>query len=395
MAEKAKKNSNKRPRVVIVQPYVPAYRVTFFALLVRVLRDNGVDCLVAAAQPQNEQRQRGDQANEEWMRPFDQRSISLCGRTVGLGGARKAWAGADVVVIGHLGSSLDTYLALYDGMRGRLQVGLWGHIASYVKKGVKLDLALERWQLKRADHVFAYVPSGRRYAVENGVPPENVTTVMNTIDTTRLSEAIRGLRGESIDEFMQLHNLVPGRVLGYLGGLDASKRVDFLCRVLDIMWTTDPDIKIIVGGNGSQASLLDKAVSRGQVVMMGYVGPNDQALIGKVSKALIMPGRVGLVAVDALVLGVPVITTDWPWHAPEVEYLTEGISKFTSKNDPMSFAALIRVVLEETTRQTVSTSTNRGQAPLIDDMVENFAQGIMQLVGKSSAGSGAHWCDGL
>jgi hypothetical protein len=50
------------------------------------------------------------------------------------------------------------------------------------------------------------------------------------------------------------------------------------------------------------------------------------AALSHVSSAIWMPGRVGLVAVDALALGLPVLTTHFPFHAPELEYLVEGRS---------------------------------------------------------------------
>lgn len=380
--------NSKRPYVVIVQPYVPTYRVEFFSRLIRVLNENGIDCVVAAGQPKSEQLQRGDVATEEWMRSFKQKSISCFGRTVGLGGARETWAHADVVIIGHLGSSLDTYLALWDAIRGKIKVGLWGHIKSYVNKGVPIDIALEKWQLRRADHVFAYVPSGRRYAISNGVQPQNVTTVMNTVDTTRLVESRDAISKYTVTSFAEKHRLVEGRVLGYLGGLDASKRIDFLVSTLDHLWVTDPDIKILIGGRGAQSELLNEAVLREQVVMMGFVGPEEQALLGKLSEALLMPGRVGLVAVDALVLGIPVLTTNWPYHAPEIEYLTEGHSKFTSANDPAAYAELIRRVLSGSGVDTADPSTYEDGPPLIEDMVKNFAQGVVQLVQAKKRRSG-------
>lgn len=380
VTKRIKKFDSERPLVVIVQPYVPAYRVEFFSRLISSLKASGIDCVVAAAQPNGEQFARGDGATEEWVRPFRQRSISCFGKTVGLGGARKMWANADVVVIGHLGSSVDTYWALWDSIMGRVKVGLWGHIKSYISKGFFLDIVLEKWQLRKADHVFAYVPSGRDYAISNGVDPAKVTTVMNTVDTGSLARARDSIDEFEIGSFSRKHGLVKGRILGYIGGLDASKRIDFLAAALERLWITDPDVRVLVGGQGIHSDLLCDAVLRGQVIMMGFVTAKEQALIGCLSEALLMPGRVGLVAVDALVLGIPILTTSWPYHAPEIEYLTEGKSKFTSEDNPAAFAALIRLRLSGSSGDSAVASEFDECPPLIEEMVSNFSRGVVQLV---------------
>ena len=68
----------------------------------------------------------------------------------------------------------------------------------------------------------------------------------------------------------------------------------------------------------------DLADRTGRVVLLGQVGTVDVARAGAVSRLLLNPGRVGLVAVDALALGLPVLTTGAARHAPEIEYLREG-----------------------------------------------------------------------
>jgi glycosyltransferase involved in cell wall biosynthesis len=92
------------------------------------------------------------------------------------------------------------------------------------------------------------------------------------------------------------------------------------------MWTIDPLARLVVGGRGSDESLLHAAAQRGQVTMLGYAGPAEKALIASVASALVMSGRIGLVAVEALAMRLPFVTTTWRYHAPEVEYLTEGIT---------------------------------------------------------------------
>lgn len=367
--------------LLIVQEYVPAYRLAFFSNLIERLAGQGVLCRIAAASPGEGQSDRGDSVQADWIIHYDPKRLRIGNRSILLGGARSLWSAYDAVIVGHLGSSLDTHAAIYDAALGRLNVGLWGHIKSYVRDGNPIDLALERWQLGRADHIFAYTPGGRDYALSFGVDPAKVTTVMNATDTGRLQQARRSVSAADRLRFMKAHDLKMGRTLAFIGGLDSSKRIDFLAAVLDQLWDSDPDVKIVIGGRGADAHLLEAARCRGQAIMLGYATIDDQAVTASVSSALLMPGRIGLVAVDALVLGLPVITTNWPYHAPEHEYLVESVTRFTSPNDVYAYASVVRKFLDDAAVDPKGTSGQDWVFPTLDGMVENFASGVMKLLG--------------
>ncbi|MDN4645141.1 glycosyltransferase [Arthrobacter sp. PsM3] len=208
---------------------------------------------------------------------------------------------------------------------------------------------------------------------------------MNTIDTQALSECSQGLADSAVAEYMTCHGLKQGRTLGFLGGLDESKRISFLAEALDRLWATDPDLRVVVGGKGSQSNLLDVSISRGQTIRIGYATPYERAIIGRVASALLMPGRIGLVAVDALVLGIPILTTDWPYHSAEADYLIEGESRYTSGNDVDSYVALVRRFMLSPGNGGKSSSGSSWAYPTIDNMVANFSAGVLSMLGKAES----------
>lgn len=371
---------NAMKSLVIVQPYVPKYRIAFFEQLILALAVHGISCKVAASNPDALQRARGDAVDPSWVIPIQQKSISIAGKSIGLGGARPAWKDADAVILGLLGSSIDTYLALLDAKRRQLKVGLWGHVKPYVSAGNPIDLALERLQMTAADHVFAYTPGGAHYAQEVGVASSKITTVMNSVDTTSLGNARLQVSEEAAREFANRNGVIAGQTLAFIGGLDQSKRIEFLAAALDVLWVEAPELKLLVGGRGEQEVLLQRAVARGQCVLLGYTDHFQQALIARTASALLMPGRIGLVAVDALVLGLPIITTDWPYHAPEAEYLIEGKSRVTSENNVPAFVAVIKDFLlrnpEHSGGQTLVETY-----PTIQNMVSNYVSGVLTMLG--------------
>lgn len=358
----------------IVQPYVPAYRVPFFEHLAVELESDGITLRVVAGTPRGAQAARGDATRPDWLVKARDRTVPVAGRTLTLTSTYPLWRNAEAVIVPHMGSSLDAYRALFRPF-SRRKVGVWGHIASYVNAPHPVDAALERWQLRRADQVFAYTPSGARFARSVGVAPDRVTTVMNAVDTDRLRYDFEQLTEAELQEFRTRHKLPSGPLAAYIGGLDADKRIDFLAATLDELSRLGSSVHLVVGGTGVDAHLLNDARLRGQVTMLGYIRGTEKAALLKSAQAIVNPGRIGLLAVEALAVGRPVFTTLWPYHAPEAEYLREGESRFSSPDSPNAFANLIS--------QQIRTGVSLIRAenvPSLTGMVHKFAAGARHLV---------------
>ena len=369
-------------RVAIVQSYIPQYRLPFFDRLVKALAEDGITLIVVAGEHREWATARGHPAvTAPWLRQVgDARAL-----TFGKGGPRfygygtdRHWNDCDGVIMTHRGTDIDLNLELLRKRISRRRVGVWGHLSRSVKAPNPLDLAVERWQMRNSDHVFAYTQQGADVAVEAGLRTEKVTAVMNSVDVQGLVDAYHGLTDADVEHFSTMHSLVPGKVFGYIGGLDAAKRIDFLTAALDRTWAIDREIRFLVAGRGNQQDQLLPAVERGQVVMLGYGGPSLKALISRTSQALICPGRIGLVAVDSLAVGIPILTTKWDFHAPEFDYLAPGCDVLESKNDVDDFARLVVDTCNEECRMPTHAAK---QYPTLDNMVQNFAAGVQQMFG--------------
>lgn len=365
-------------RVVIVQPYVPAYRVAFFEQLRQVLADEGVECVVAAGVPRNDQAGRGDSVRPGWLVPIQRRTLTIGARSLDLSVSPPPWKHTDAVILGLEGSSIPVYHSLLMARAAKVRVGLWGHVRSYVAPGNPIDLWLETRQMRLADHVFAYTAGGAADAVRRGVPQAKVTTVMNTVDTSSLQYECKDVERRSRPSFAE--GASRQHTFAFIGGLDSSKRIAFLAEFLDILWQKDRTIRLLVGGAGAERSLLNRAVNRGQVVDLGFVDTRRKAEVLIHSRAVLMPGRIGLVAVDALVARRPILTTEWPWHAPESEYLVEGVSRWTSRDTPRAYADL---VLQTAYGEESPISADCWRYPTLHEMTRRYAEGVRALIGTS------------
>jgi len=361
--------------VAIVQPYLPQYRLPFFNGLSEALREHGVRLRVIAGQATKEQAQRGDSAQASWLEPVATRTLSIGSRNLALANTSHLWRGSDAVIVPHQGSSLDALVAALG--RHPRRVGVWGHIASYTSPLNPIDGAIERWQLLRAQHVFAYMPGGAAFARGHGVPAGRITTVMNTIDTTSLEASLAQATEADVVAFREQHHVPDIPYLSYVGGLDRSKRVEVLAESLAVLHSRGSDVHIVVAGRGEQEHLLRPAEARGQATLVGYADVDTKAVILKGSEAIANPGRVGLIAVDALTSRRTIITTQWPWHAPEIEYLRVNENLFMSADNAPAFAD----ALESATQRTRNTLPFEWPAPpRMEAMVANFCNGIIALL---------------
>lgn len=366
-------------RLLIIQPYVPQYRVELFDALYTSLSTIGVELNVLAPPPTGEMAHRADQSvGHHWQITAADRSIHLFGKSLSRTVHSRQLAAFDGVIVGLSGTSLDAHLSLLSKLRsssGSPRVGLWGHVGSYVKEGHWADLLVERIQMKLSDHIFAYTRTGAELAINRGVSESRVTALSNTVSTTGMLLELATLNSTTVDQFRTQHALKSNKTFAYVGGLDSAKRIDLLRDALQIIWNEDREVKVLIGGTGRDEYLLDDAVSRGQAIKLGRVGDQEKALIARCVKAMVIPGRIGLVAVEALALGTPIISTRNQHHAPEIEYLQEGQSLHFANSEPDDLAALM---LNFDGIGPLDPSS--WKYPTLDAMVYNFSNGIDRML---------------
>jgi hypothetical protein len=95
-----------------------------------------------------------------------------------------------------------------------------------------------------------------------------------------------------------------------------------------------------------------------------------------------MPGRVGLVAVDSMHLQIPIVTTKYPYHAPEFEYLEVGRDCIVSEDNQEAFATeALKLLLDQQLLIQMRNSLQRkSKIYTITQMSTNFNAGVKKVV---------------
>ncbi|MEV0322976.1 glycosyltransferase family 4 protein [Streptomyces sp. NPDC050658] len=379
--------SGARARVVVVQPYLAGYRVPLFRRMTADLAAHGIELVVAHGAPHGDQARRADAARLEGAVPLRQRELPLPGgRTLVRRHLGELARDCDALVLEHALYAAESYAPLLRGTRGAgPRVALWGHGDPHTRRAVPLAGAVKAWAARRADWYFAYTESGRRAALRWGVREDRVTVLRNTVDTDELTTAYAAVEAEDLVRLRARHRLCPGRTAWYIGGLDAPKRIPFLLAAARIVAELLPGFRLLVAGDGAQRSLVEAAAAEpgSPVVALGTVtSATAKARYGAVSDVMLMPGRVGLCAVDSFVLGTPLVTTAWPYHSVEFDYVADGRTAVVVRGDERAYAQEVAALLVDRPRVEGLRRACRAEAAryTIDGMSHRFSTGLRGLL---------------
>jgi len=349
--------AHKRPFfVAFTQPYLPTYRVPLFDALQQELAQQEGSFRVYAGTPHGDQAGRDDEADASWQRPMRSRSLRLGDRKIEMRSLPDGAATADVLVTELAVGNLLAWRRLI----GRKPTVLWGHGAAYVTKPSKLGDLLKVCMVRLASHTMTYTEGGRAHLIMRRAPARKISAIGNSTD----SEILR----QGIVEFRSRATRNAGTSALFIGGLDASKRIDFLLDAARHARELEPTFTLVIVGRGPLEDVVRQAADeRGGIRLISQARGRDLAELAASADMIWMPGRVGLVAVDAIALGLPVHTVRHGLHAPEIEMLRRGEVEYLP-NSPGSFA-----------RESLKRA---GQLPLRDDYptVQRVAHRMAEVI---------------
>lgn len=368
--------SQKSATVVIAQRQIPHYRVPFLTTLRALLANEGLELRLLT----------GDYY-ENHLIPGDlQGALVLPTRRFGpflWNGFTRHCRDADLVIIPQQIKQLDLYMLwLRRRFRGKPLLALWGHGKNFqcgTQGGVRESV--KRFISKRVDWWFAYNDLSARVVSDLGFPGNRITSVGNSIDSKTLGLMRENLDPESVARVRDELNLKSENVGIYSGGLYTEKRIGFLLAAADRIRAGIPDFELIVIGDGSERGLVETAArDRGWIHLLGRRSGDEVMPHWALSKVLLMPGLVGLVIVDSFALGVPIVTTDYPYHSPEIDYLRDGINglRVECGDSPDVYADKVIDLLrrpDELMRLRQAALASAGEHT-IEAMAANFAEGI-------------------
>lgn len=370
-------------RLMVIQPYVPAYRVPFFHELRRVLSGMDVKLFLAAGRPEGDMERRGDDrtvgvADEiVAIRQLNVGGRKLLRRRVGPVIHRVQ---PDLIVVEQAVKNLETYpLLVRQAVGTGARVGMWGQGRTFSTPQGETARRAKDWMTGRCDWFFAYTDEGAEYVAAHGIPADRVTVLNNSIDSDQLRADLAMVTDEAVAMFRGEHGLTLGQTALFMGGVDRTKGIDFLLDTACIVAEAIPGFRLLVAGSGSSEPVVRARQAAGEpIVALGRVDGEAKALALRVAEVMMIPEWVGLVAVDSLVAARPIISTTHASHSPEFAYLRDKRNAFVFDHDIHEYAKGVTSVLEDPKRLAAVQDQARTDSfqYSIDKMAERFAQGV-------------------
>jgi glycosyltransferase involved in cell wall biosynthesis len=371
--------------VAVVQPAVLQYSVPFFTRLIAAAREQGIHIDVFQGATPSAIRAREDSGDATFVRALRTREWTVRGTALFYKSPAPVWRGGyDLVILQQALRNIDSYELL--ARMGRRRIAFWGHGRTYTTFASPRQEALKLWLARRATWFFGYTQRGVDAVVEHGFPRDRTTVLNNTIDTGALQANLSAVSDTEVAEFSRQHDLRGSTAL-YLGGLDTYKRIAFLLDSAAIAHQKCSDFRLLIAGNGSDRPLVDEFVARNSwAIYLGAVYGRDKARALRAAQAVSIPGAIGLVALDSLVAGTPIVTTTYPYHGPEFDYLADGATTVVTRNDEHSYAdGLVDFLTDRPRQQEMSERCQiEAQKYPLDHMVRSFLTGVRSALGSQT-----------
>lgn len=368
----------RRRRVVIVQRRLTRYRVPLFERLRVLLAEQAIDLDLVVGDATPDEQLKLDGGKLDW-------SLHVPCTYLWRGRLCWQWAwphlrGADLVVVTQENKLLLNLVLML--RRRRLPMALWGHGRNFqATQGHRVSEVIKRWLLRRADWWFAYTELTRDLVLAAGFPAERVTVLNNAIDTHRLAADLQKLDARSSHALRARFGLGAGPVVLVLSSLQADKRIGFLIDVARLAQACRPDLQLLVVGDGAERAVVRRAAQEHSWIhWLGTRNGIDKAACLKVASAMLQPHGIGLVALDSLLAGVPLVTLPEAGHGPEIAYLRADINcVMAPRHDAAACAqALVDLLADEPRRSRLATQCRADAVGFgIEPMAQRFCEGIL------------------
>jgi len=270
---------------------------------------------------------------------------------------------------------------------GGWKFAFWGHGKNF--QAIHPNSFSERWKRflsRRPDWWFAYNYLCARVVEDLGFPKNKTTVVMNSIDTNALIQARDAVTPAQQGELRRELGLFSKNVGIYSGGLYSQKRISFLLQSCRIVRKKIPDFEMMVIGRGPDEALVAEAAKKEPWLRyLGAKGDAEKAPYWSLANVCLMPGLVGLAVLDSFAFGVPMVTTAYPYHSPEIDYLIHGKTGWIcdSWQNPIQYADAIAGLLGDSTRLAAMKLACREEADhySVEKMSSLFCKGIIDCLG--------------
>lgn len=368
-------------RAVIFQYRLLHYRVKFFERLREKCAERGIKIDVVSGQASRRELAKRDEGELSWAVRVKNFFWEFYSRDIVWQPIPKQIRAADLFIVMQESRIISNYWLLMSRLWSRRKMAYWGHgrnFQSDAPSGMR-----ERWKsflLTRVDWWFAYTQMTVDILREAGYPVERITSLENAIDTDGFKIDLASWSVEQIAEARSALGIPPDASIGiFCGSLYPDKRLELLIESADWIKQRQPNLHVVVIGDGPSMPLMREAAStRPWIHLLGVKTGREKALYFRMGDVMLNPGLVGLHIVDAFCSGLVMITTRTARHSPEVAYLRDGENGVMADDTPEGYGRAVLDVIgsPEVLARMKAAALADSERYTLDNMVDRFVDGI-------------------
>jgi glycosyltransferase involved in cell wall biosynthesis len=365
--------------VAIVQDRIPDYRIPFFERLNQLGLQDGICYTIFTSSKDNEPSQ--------WA--FNRESIPA----MRLKFRRNYYIHYDlkklkdyraIVLEMALHNPILTIFAMKNQKRSEKVLVFWGHVGYWTRKVPRFQKKVLGVLTKRADHLMIYTSEGAIRAIESGIILENITILRNSVDTQAIREIKDDISPAELQVWLKMQGLNTFNFGCAIGNFVEEKNLKFLFNALIEIKSQVESFEFIFFGEGDGLKqILKKCDEYAWIKFAGVADAQTKAYLALTTGVLLNPGRIGLIAVDSIAMGMPIVSRALDFvHAPELGYLEHPQSVILSDESLTEFVACaVNLITNKEARNRISKSLVALQPHYsVEIMANNFHNGMLGLL---------------
>ena len=369
-------------KVLIIQKSLVQYRQEFFELLRKALEEEDVELNLIYGKQKNEEGLKNDEVDLEWSKYIPNKTIKLGHINLLWQPCIHALKHQDLVIVESANRLILNHLLIINRRFSSFKLGFWGHGRNMQDAPKSWGNRLKYLLVKHCDWWFAYTAGVKNSLADLGYPEQQITAVQNAINTNLLVEQYAQISAVEAAELKAELGIVGNQVGIFCGGMYPEKRIEFLLACCMKIKEEIPGFHMIFIGSGIDAPKVIAAAE--QFEWIHYVGPKfgkDRVKYFKISALFLMPGLVGLGVLDSFALETPMVTTQYKFHSPEIEYLEQGKNGLMVDNTVAEYThAVVDLLRSERYKLMWEYCKHSAEKYTVENMVENFKTGILQAI---------------
>lgn len=366
-------------KVLIIYRFLPHYRKEFYDKLKNNLESEGVQLDLIYGKSRNIDRLKNDEIDLEWA--IFRRNLYMRFGKVELiwQPCLKDLKNYNLVIVEHANKLLLNYILIVIRLFSKTKLGLWGHGRNMQIPKNSLRNRFKNLFLRQCDVYFAYTKNVKEFLINHGLHEKKIINVQNAIDTQEIRKYYLSITVEEENAIRQELNLSDSITGIFCGGMYPEKRIDFILEAALRIKEEISGFSLIFIGSGVDAIKVKTASEKHSWIK--YVGPKlgmERVKYFKAADFQMMPGLVGLGILDSFAFETPLVTTDYPFHSPEIEYLENGINGLITKNNINDYSStIISLFQQEVIHVLIQGCRSSAEKYTIETMVDNFKGGIL------------------